>query len=174
MACRCTKRNGNRCIGTNSQRTVVVNTFDDLSALELRGNGGCGGTGSNADTGTGRLSGGDGGNGGGGLWISASGYDFGSLTLDTSGDDGQAGEASTITGGRGTTTVRGGSGAGGNSGRIVLVYDGTLSTVGSVDFVVSQRGRTLNSLSGCSGNAGDSNVNRRETPLVITAHNCQG
>lgn len=175
MACQCRSRStGNTCLSNPSVRTINIRDWDQLSEIELRGNGGCGGGGS-VGRGDANVSarGGDGGNGGGGLYISASAYNFDSLRIDTSGEDGSQGDSASVSGSQGSSVVRGGSGAGGNAGRIILVEDGSPSTIGRVEgFVLSQRGAVINSAGSCNGLLGDTNENRDEAAVVITRLNC--
>lgn len=157
---------GSVCVGIRPVNTIAVQQFSDLSAIELRGNGGCSGTASRGmgQSGTVTASGGAGGAGGGGLYISANAYNFTNLTIDTSGEDGSLGGRQSVSGQRGSATVRGGSGAGGNAGRIILVEDGSPSTIGRTSsFVVSRRGRNPNA---------DGNANRDEVAVLVTRLNC--
>jgi hypothetical protein len=172
--CNCKRRQGDRCVGNNQIQTLIINQWADLRDLELRGNGGCaGGNVSDQDGNVYRVGGG-GGNGGGGLWISAHGYSINNMTFDTSGSDGQPGTDVRVSGFLGRTTACGGAGAGGNAGRIVLVYDGGLATVANPNnFTISTRGRSPSKTGRCTGLLGDTNSNRSETPVQIAPLNCK-
>lgn len=169
-----TRWDGFRCIGLRAAGTLNIGSFDHLAPIELRGNGGCGGNGSQGiGFNSGFAAGGNGGNGGGGLYIAASSFSVGALTIDTSGEDGSTGEALFVRGRDGSGTVVGGSGAGGNAGRVILVEDGTPSTIPRIDtFVTAERGLIPSRAADCRGPGGDSNANRAELAVATTQLNC--
>lgn len=177
MPCRCSVAGpGNTCVGINAPR-LTINSISDLNDIELRGNGGCGGANAFDDSpNRNHQQGGDGGAGGGGLWIVSHGFDIENLEIDTSGLDGERGRSEQMNDPiNGSIRAGGGSGAGGNAGRIVLVQDGGVATIGNArGFIVSRRGETPNNQNGCVGEAGDSNTNRDEIRLDVVRLNCTG
>ena len=164
---------GNTCIGRN-RTTVDVSSVAEIEAIRLEGNGGCYGGAGFINSAV-SAQGGRGGNGGGGLFIVAHGFSVQNGTIDTSGADGMQGEARVIQTNPEPITLWGGSGAGGNSGRVLFVFDGgDVSSVGNFeDFMASQRGITPNSTTGCHGIESEaSNDNRDERPVSVTKLNC--
>ena len=183
VLCNRSRQLGNVCIG-NNQSAIVLDGFTDLLSIDLTGNGGCAGgpmwlqgqTSFVNPTGLGQIAlGGAGGNGGGGLYIGAQGFNIGaSAVINTSGNDGIEGSIEDIENSdrRTSGTFASGSGAGGNSGRVVLVQDGgSIGTVGVTDaFMNSRRGITPNvSLAGLNGNT---NNDRLENFIQVTKINC--
>ena len=169
--CRCRIRyEGSTCTGAELA-PIVANSPADLLDLNLWGSGGCGGGGItlSADSRTRNLGlGGTGGDGGGGLILVAHAVDGSDgLTLDTSGLQGELGQGRRFTSGN-SIDAAGGSGAGGNAGRILIALDGVaVNTIPPLEeFVVSNRGLTPVTLAQCVGEEGNSNVSRNALDAV--------
>lgn len=185
--CQCsgTDRAGYICAG-KVYNFIDVTKYSDTNTLDLSGSGGCNGRDSSwrqaIDPTTGIIKGGAGGNGGGGLILGGSGFSLSNGCIDTSGNDGEVGQtkrlfASSVDGQPANSLIAlAGSGSGGNAGRVLIITDGPVpASIGSTNFVASERGITPNQTGLCaSDNLGSSNVNRKENVIQITQIACGG
>ena len=168
------------CLG-QEYSPIDVSQYGELLGLELSGTGGCNGTRSTftdrrGTAGSGFVQGGDGGNGGGGLILGAEGFSLANGCIDTSGLPGEQGERRRFDAQQNSVFLHGGSGSGGNPGRVIIVTDGPVpASIGNTSFMNSFRGVTPIWTAQCSSsNLGSSNINRQENVLQVTQLACGG